>query len=96
MTGYSHARNSVDDLFFELLKDMPENLPLHLRLGEGFLRQMVRQHPTVTLQQYCQMIEQQRGITISLQTMCKLLVRIGMPGHIRRQVATAPSETLAA
>jgi transposase len=96
MASYSHDRNSVDDLTFELLKAMPKNLPLHQQLGEDFLRLLVEQQPNATLQQYCQTVQQQRGICLSQQTMCKLLARIGLSGHERRQVATAPAKALAA
>jgi transposase len=94
--GYSHNRNSVDELTFELLKSVPENLPLHQQLDENFLRGLVEQHPRATLQQYCQMIQQRHGITLSPQTMCKLLARIGMNTRMRFQLATAPSKALAA
>ena len=96
MTSYSHDRSSVDELTFELLKVMPENLPLHQQLGEGFLRLLVERQPNATLQQYCQTIQQQRGICLSQQTMCKLLARIGLSGHERRRVATASAKALAA
>jgi hypothetical protein len=85
VTSYSEDRNSVDDILFELLKSMPENLPLLQQIGEDFLRQMVERQPNATLQQYCQMIQQQRGISVSPQTMYKLLVRIGVHGQVRRQ-----------
>ena len=93
---YRSDRNSVDELTFELLKAMPENLPLFQQLGEDFLRLLVEQQPNATLQQYCQTIQQQRGISISPQTVCKLLARIGMPGRVRHQLATALSKALAA
>ena len=75
---------------------MPKKLPLLQQLGEDFLRQMVEQQPNATLQQYCQMMQQQRGILISPQTMCKLLVRVGAPSSVRRPLAAPPVQSLAA
>lgn len=96
MTGYSHDRNSVEKVNFELLKSIPENSPLLQQIGEDFLRRLVEQKPNATLHEYCHVIKRERGITLSLQTMCKLLARVGMSGRVRSQLATAPSTTLAA
>ena len=95
MTGYRHGHNSVKEINFELLKSMPENYPLLQQIGEGFLRQLVERQPNATLQQYSQIIQRGRGITLSPQTLCKILARIGMPGRVRK-LATAPSKALAA
>ena len=96
MRGYSHDRNPVDKINFELLKSMPENLSLHQQLGEDFLRQLVERQPNATLQQYCQIIQRECGIPLSPQTMCKLLARIDMPSCVRRQLVTTPTNALAA
>jgi hypothetical protein len=64
MTIYSRDRNSVKEVNFQLLKSMPENLPLHQQIGKDFLRLLVERQPEATLQQYCQTIQQQRGICI--------------------------------
>lgn len=92
---YSHDRNSVDGISFELLKDMPEKPPLHHQLGEDFLHRLVEQDPNATLQQYCQLIQQQCGMCLSQQTLCKLLTRIGLSGQKRRRIATASAKALA-
>lgn len=65
------------------------------QIGEDFLRQMVKQQPNATLQQYSQIIQRKRSIHLSSQTMCKLLTRIGMPSRVRK-LATPPPEALAA
>jgi hypothetical protein len=96
MTSYSYDRNSADDVVFELLKNMPDNIPLLQQIGEDFLRQVVERQPSATLQQYCHILKRERGISISPQSMHKLLARIGMPGRVRSQSATAISEALAA
>ena len=96
MTIYSRDRNSGEELSFELLKSMPENFPLLQQIGEDFLRRVVKRQPYATLHEYCQTIQRERSITLSPQTMCKLLVRIGVPARVRRQLATAPSKALAA
>ena len=96
MTSYSHDRNSVEEVFFELLKSTPENLPLLQQIGEDFLRRLVERQPNATLHEYCHVIKRERGITLSPQTMCKLLARIGMSGWARHQLATAPLKALAA
>jgi transposase len=96
VTSYSHDPNSVEEINFELLKSMPENLPLLQQIGEDFLRQLIGRQPDATLQKYCQITQRERGIHLSPQTMCKLLVRIGMSGRVRHQLVTAPSKALAA
>lgn len=93
---YSRDRNPVEEVNFELLKSMPESFPLLQQLGEAFLRQLVERQPNAALQQYCQIIQRERRITLSPQTMCKLLARIGVPRHVRRQLASANSKALAA
>jgi transposase len=75
---------------------MPESFPLLQQLGKGFLRRLVERQPDATLQQYCQIIQKQRGILISPQTMCKLLARIGLPRSVRRQLAIVPEKALVA
>lgn len=94
MTSYSSGRNSVEEINFELLKYMPENLPLLQHIGEDFLRQLVERQPNATLHQYSQIIQREHSISLSLQTMCKLLARIGMPSRMRKS-ATAQANALA-
>jgi transposase len=96
MTSYSRDPNSVEEVSFELLKPMAETFPLLQQLGEDFLRRLVEGQPDATLHQYCQIIRRERGLSLSQQTMCKLLARIGMTGRVRRQLVTTPSEALAA
>ena len=93
---YSRDRNSVEEVNFELLKSMPESFPLVQQPGEAVSRRLVERQPNVTLQQYCQIIQRERGINLSPQTMCKLLARIGLSNHERRRVATASAKALAA
>jgi len=83
---YSHGRNSVEEINFKLLKSMSENFPLLQQIGEDFLRQLVERYPNATLQQYCHIIQRERSISISPQTMCKLLTRMGFAGTVRRQL----------
>jgi len=93
--SYSHDRNSVGEINFELLKSMPENLPLLQQIGEDFLRQLVERQPNATLHQYSQIIQREHSISLSPQTMCKLLARIGMLGRMRKS-ATVQANALAA
>ena len=87
-TCYSNDRNSVGDVFFELLKDMPESpLPLHLQLDSDFLTRLVKEQPTVTLRELCDVVLRERGITISPQTLCKLLLRAGLSREVRRRLS---------
>ena len=89
MTSYHNGRNSVDDIFFELLKVMPENsIPLYLQLDSDFLSRLVQQHPTATLKELCEAVLTKRGVHISPQTMCKMLMRIGLTRIVRCQLQT--------
>jgi hypothetical protein len=75
---------------------MPENLPLLQQIGEDFLSQLVERQPNAILQQHCQAVQRQRGITINLQILCNPLLRIGMPSPVCHQLPTAISDTPAA
>lgn len=90
MTSYSEDRNPVDDILFELLKDMPEVLPpLREQLSSELLRDVVRQHPKATLIELCQMVEHEHGIELSTTSMSRLLREQGLTCKARRQLAVS-------
>jgi len=43
------------------------------------IRQLVRDHPDLTLQELCTRIATERGVRVSVPTMCRVLQRLGLP-----------------
>jgi hypothetical protein len=90
--GYPNAHNSVSNVSFQFLKAMPETPPpLHLQLDSEYLAHLVQQHPTATLRELCDIVLRERGLTISPQTLCKLLIRAGLSRQARRQLSANPN-----
>ncbi len=48
------------------------------------VRQLVRQQPDLTLQELCDAVDQQRGVRVSVPTMCIWLQRLGL---VRKKVS---------
>ena len=87
MTVYSNDRNSVEEVNFELLKPMPKSpVPLCLQLDSDFLHHVVHQQPVATLKELCELVLTERGIIISPQTLCKLLLRVGLTRTVRHDL----------
>jgi transposase len=45
----------------------------------AFVRQVVQAQPDATLAELCAQLQQQRGLRLSVATMCRLLQRLGLP-----------------
>jgi len=45
----------------------------------ALVRQLVQDQPAATLEELCTQLEQQRGVRVSVATMCRLLQRLGRP-----------------
>jgi site-specific DNA recombinase len=74
--AYHHGHNSVEGIPFQIshnLPPSPQSLPE--LLTEGFLRQSVEAHPDSTLQQLCEIVQQEHGIIASTTTLRRLLKR---------------------
>ena len=52
----------------------------------ALVRQLVHEQPDATLAELCTQLQQQRGLRISLATMCRLLQRLGLPRKKRRSM----------
>jgi len=85
MTSYSQDRNSVDDILFELLKSMPETIPLNQRLTPETLQRLVNQYPRATLKDLAYLVQDECGVMPSITTMSRLLRRIGLTVTARRR-----------
>jgi hypothetical protein len=48
------------------------------KLGANYLRALLVQYPTATLEDYCRLVQRERGIQISTHTMGTLLILIGL------------------
>jgi hypothetical protein len=91
--GYSCDRNSVDDIFFELLKSMPETTPLSQRLTPMTLHRLVNQYPRATLKDLAYLVQDECGITPSITSMSRLLRRVGLTALARRKLAYATGDS---
>jgi hypothetical protein len=98
MTNYRYGRNSVDDdldVFFELLKAMPENpIPLHQQITRELLYRLIEQHPGATLQQLCELVKLEFGVSLSITSMSRLLRQQGLTCRARQQLAFNTEPTL--
>lgn len=93
--GYGHDRNSVNDIFFELLKSMPESHPpLRQQLRPEFLQHIVEQYPKATLTELCRLIQHEHGIVLSITSMSQLLRQQGLTCKVRRHLAVNPALSL--
>ncbi len=89
MTAYRNDRSSVTDSSFEILKLLPEvPLTLYEQFDSITLQRLIKRYPFATLQQLCDHVTEERGIVLSPQTMCKVLLRVGLSRKVRRQLWT--------
>ena len=94
---YPYARNTVLEIPFNFTRSLPQKpLPLREQIGPSFIRQLVRQDPMASLQQMREHIRCETGITISTQTLFKILLRMGLPSKERQRMNKRGSSQLAA
>lgn len=62
----------------------PGAKPLLTPSALQLIQEVVREQPDITLQELCDLVAQQRGIRVSLATMCTWLQRLGL---VRKKVA---------
>lgn len=86
MTSYSHDRNSVDEILFELLKAMPETSPLSQKLTPMTLYRLVNQHPRATLKDLAYLVQDECGVLPSITSMSRLLRHVGLTATARRKL----------
>jgi hypothetical protein len=97
MEGYSHVRSPTLDSTFEILKLLPEVPPtLYEELDLTTLHRLVQRHPTATLQQLCEQVKKERRMVLSPQSMCKVLLRVGLSRNVRRQLGQTSYKRLLA
>lgn len=86
MTSYSHDRNSVEEIPFELAKSLPPvPIPLHEILTPD-LQRVVSRQPNATLEQLCHMVQVEQGVMLSSTSMCRVLKRVGLTSKERHQL----------
>jgi transposase len=47
--------------------------------GNSLIRQLVHDHPDMTLEELCARVADARGVRVSVATMCRVLQRLGLP-----------------
>jgi transposase len=47
--------------------------------GNTLIRQLVHDHPDMTLEELCARVADARGVRVSVATMCRVLQRLGLP-----------------
>jgi hypothetical protein len=73
---YSRGHNSVESIPFQLSQDSPQPIhPLHQQISHDDLRKAVEKDPAATLEKLCGLFKKERGIKISITTMCRLVKR---------------------
>src|SRR5258707_15233057 len=87
MTTYTCGPNPALESTFEILKLLPEVPPtLHDQFDSIILHRLVERHPNATLQQLCEVVKKERGMVLSPQSMCKVLLRVGLTRKVRKQL----------
>lgn len=85
--GYTPVRNPSLEPTFEILKLLPEVPPtLYEQFDSNTLHRLVERHPNATLQQLCEVVKKERRIVLTPQSMCKVLLRVGLSRKVRRQL----------
>jgi site-specific DNA recombinase len=84
---YSHTRSTVIPVHFELNRLLPQKpMPLREQLDPSFIQILVQQNPNATLRELCEQIHYETGITLSPTSMCRILLRLGLPYKARQQL----------
>jgi site-specific DNA recombinase len=90
MTLYRRDPNSVE-FPFEISRSFPDKtLALYEQFDSAFLYRLVQQKPSATLKELCDLVLKDRGVIISEQSMCKLLLRVGLSRAARRRLQARP------
>jgi|GEM_PF-4739595 len=88
MDGYRRAPNSVHEVTFELIRSLPQKPPtLREQLDDFFIRSLVKRYPGRTLQELCQLVKQEKGVTLAKTSMDKILLRLGLPYRTRQRLS---------
>jgi hypothetical protein len=68
------GHNSVTEVSFQVSHNLPEQ-PLHLKqqINADYLRRLIARDPRCTLQQLCDWMREEQGITMSKTAMCRLV-----------------------
>lgn len=95
MTSYSCDPNSVDDIVFELLKDMLGNpIPLCQQITPELLYRFIEQYPRASLQQLCEQVMLELRVSLSITSMSRLLRQQGLTCKARRQLVFSTNNSL--
>lgn len=87
-TGYPYGHSPVTEITFELIKPLPTvTIPLRERLDLFFIRNLVQQNPQASLRELCGQIEQATKISVSIQSMSRILTRMGLSHKARRHLS---------
>jgi hypothetical protein len=73
---YLQARNTVEQLPFHLFISLPKKERL---LNAEFLQYVYRlaqEHPAASLRELCELVRQERGLTVSISSMSRAKQRI--------------------
>ena len=74
MTGYRRGHNSVEEVPFQVSQNLPQQpLPLKEQINPDYLRELIARDPRCTLQQLCDWVREEQGITMSKTAMCRLV-----------------------
>src|SRR5438270_192625 len=79
MAGYRRSPNTVEEVPFEVSRDLPQRPPsLRERLEADYLRALIERDPRCTLKQLCAWVYEERGFTLSKTEMCRLVKSYGL------------------
>jgi hypothetical protein len=89
MTCYHNDPNAVEQIPFELLKDMPDTTPVSERLTPELLHRLAGHNPRASLNELAYAVQDELGVKPSITHMSRLLRRVGLTTRARRQVTKA-------
>lgn len=74
---YSRSHNSVKQIPFELAKSVSLRKPFWSHDRLGLLHQFIKKKPTATLQELCEWMKHDYGLSVSKAEMCRARIRLG-------------------
>src|SRR5581483_9939697 len=89
MTPYHHGRNPAGYVCFELRTPLPGTGPLFTDDDLRFIRRLAKDHPRLTLKEMCDRLRQERSVAVSITSISRALIRMGLSHKVRRSITIA-------
>jgi site-specific DNA recombinase len=80
--AYRRGHNSVESIPFHLSRDLPRPpIPLHQQITPDALRRLIEKNSTATLNELCEVVQNEQRIKMNTTAMCRLVKRYNIYRH---------------